>query len=194
MPSQLREALLKWYFDEGQPTQRADAHKAPPTAEMCALPVQQINIGSLVDGARRVTFAELVRAGILKQGSEIYCKSLKRQQRAGSEAFIKAAKVADNGTVDFMDRRFSNPSKLAMAMVNATGGKAKALNGYDYLFVLSDEGRPLPLEELRRRLLEGTPAEQCAVNTLLEDTEAFGNASEALDYVRENNGFPGTAR
>jgi hypothetical protein len=188
MPTPLRETLLRWYFDERQPTPSADLHKAQSAIEAVPLPARKIDLDSFVDGSRRVTFAELVKIGFLKPGDEIYCKSLKRQQRAGSEVFIKEAKVAANGTVDFLGRTFSNPSKLAVAMVNANGGEAKALNGYDYLFVQSAVG-PLPLEELRRRLIDGTHEEKCAVATLMDETTAFGSKSEALDWVREN-GFP----
>jgi hypothetical protein len=141
--------------------------------------------GFVGGGNRRITFAEFTRAGFLRPGDQIYCKSLKRQQRKGSEAFIKDAKVSANGNVGFLGQRFSNPSKLAVAMVNANGGKAKALNGYDYLFVQSATG-PLPFDELRKRLTEGTHAEKAAVDVLLEGTQAFGNKYEALDYVREN--------
>ena len=181
MPTALREALVKWYFDERLPIPSVIETPMPePATEAAPLPGQI----DFVDGNRRITFAELLRAGVLKQGDEIYCKSLKRQQRAGSEAFIKGAKVTDKGTVDFLGKRFSNPSKLAMAMVNTNGGNAKALNGYDYLFVQTPKYGPLPLNELRRQLIEGTPAEKGAVAELME-TGAFSSAEEALDYVRE---------
>jgi hypothetical protein len=60
--------------------------------------------------------------------------------------------VHSNGTVEFAGQRFSNPSKLAVAMVNANGGKAKALNGYDYIFVQTTTG-PRSLADLRELLL-----------------------------------------
>ena len=100
--------------------------------------------------------------------------------------------MTDNGTVGFLSRRFSNPSKLAVAMVNANGGEAKALNGYDYLFIQSPDDGLLSLEELRGRLIGGTQAEKAAAEAVLE-TGAFGSASEqfnrdqALDWVRENS-------
>src|SRR5439155_237389 len=100
MPRPLRETLLQWYFDERLPAPSV-VETVQPIAEATTLPAEKIDTDNFVDGNRRVTFAELVTAGFLKQGDEIYCRSLKRQQRAGTEAFIKSARVTDNGTVDF---------------------------------------------------------------------------------------------
>ena len=100
-----------------------------------------------------MSFPELVRAGILQPGAEIKCKALMRQIRKGAEPYIEAGKVLADGCVEYRGQNFVVPSKLAVAVVNANGGEAKALNGYDYLFVRLTDGI-VKLKELRDRFLK----------------------------------------
>ena len=186
MPPALREGLFRWYFAR-QSGASAKVQKASATIEMAGdMNTEQSGepYPSPDNGSRRVTFAELVRGGFLKRGAEIWCRSLKRQQRAGAEDYIKGAKIADTGAVVYQGRQYSNPSKLAVAMVNANGGKTEALNGYAYLFVRSGSDLTA-LDALRKQMLEGTPEERAMVETLLQDATVSrglsGAHSEALD-------------
>ena len=76
-----------------------------------------------------------------------------RQIRKGAEPYIEAGKVLADGCVEYRGQNFVVPSKLAVAVVNANGGEAKALNGYDYLYVCVSNKLVL-LQELRDRFLE----------------------------------------
>jgi hypothetical protein len=109
-----------------------------------------LSAAPMKEGIERVSFPEFVRAGLLKPGDVILCRALKRQQRAGSGRTIEAGKVLPDGTVEYKERRYDVPSKLAVDVINTNGGSAKALNGYDYLFVRSSKG-DMPLHELRDR-------------------------------------------
>jgi len=135
MPSELRERLLKWYFEH------SDASATRVSTDI----VQREESG-------RVSFPKFVRAGLLPPGSVIMCKALKRQRRGGDNQYIEAGKVQADGYVDYRGQRYQIPSKLAVDAVNFNGGKTKALNGYDYLFVRTSD-RLVPLQELRDRYL-----------------------------------------
>lgn len=180
MPPELRERLLKWYFDNRPPK---TPPQSAPTVEIHPEPVPQRGADDLSPDTKRITFPELVKAGLLRPGEEIYCRTLKRQQRKGLEAFIRGAKVVTDGRIEFQGQKFSGPSKLARAMVNANGGKAEALNGYDYLFVQTAKGL-VRLDELRERVSVASLAEEAEVDTLMEETGAFADREEALKYVR----------
>jgi hypothetical protein len=149
MPPDLREKLLKWYFEHG-----GSAHGAPEppgsgpinSAGLVSVPLQREESG-------RVSFPEFVRAGLLAPGTELKCKALKRQKRSGTEAYIEAGKVLADGSVDYRGQHYVVPSKLAVDVVNTNGGNTKALNGYDYLFV-GVSNSLVPLQELRDRFLK----------------------------------------
>ena len=145
MPPELRDQLLKWYFDHSpsglistSPRMLGDASPA-----MAAVPQRE--------DRGRARFSDLRRAGLISLGDELVCKTLKRQQRGGKDQFIEAGKVLANGSVEYRNQRFDIPSKLAVTVINANGGKTKAVNGYDYLFVRSSSGM-VPLSKLRDEL------------------------------------------
>ena len=149
MPPDLRDHLLKWYFDRspsgnGSPSPRpAD----PALPAIAAVPRRE--------ESGRVSFPEFLRAGLLAPGNELVCRTLKRQQRGGGDRFIEAGKVLADGSVEYRGRRYDIPSKLAVTVINTSGGKTEALNGYDYLFVRSSSGL-VPLSKLRDRFLGRT--------------------------------------
>lgn len=151
MPADLREQLLKWYFDRSpsgvtSPSQR-EPSPPPPLPAIAAVPRRE--------ESGRVSFPEFVRTGLLAPGNEIVCRTLKRQQRGGGDRFIEAGKVLADGSVEYRGRRYDIPSKLAVTVVNTNGGKTEALNGYDYLFVRSSSG-VVPLSKLRDGFLRRT--------------------------------------
>ena len=88
--------------------------------------------------------------------------------------------------VEFQGHKFSSPSKLAVAMVNSSGGKAEALNGYDYLFVKTDRGL-VALAELRRKLSYGNAALEGTLDDLMQ-SGAFDNRGEARKWWLEGLG------
>jgi hypothetical protein len=180
MPSELRVKLLAWYFDDRATAIPAAGQGGSPSGRIPQLDPPDLNIAS-----RRITFPELVRAAMLHVGDEIHCRTLKRQQRKGLDSLIRGAKVTSDGRVEFQEARFSSPSKLAVAMLNANGGKVPASNGYEYLHVQTAHGL-LPLSKLRERLITGDLAEEAEVQTLLEAGEFGGSRREALKWVREN--------
>ncbi len=147
MPSVLRDQLLKWYFD------RSPSGVAAPSAAASVLAVAAV---PRREETGRVTFPEFVRAGLLASGDELMCRTLKRQQRGGGERFIDAGKVVSDGRVEYQGRRYDIPSKLAVTVINKTGGKTEALNGYDYLFIRSSTGGVVPLSKLRDSFLGRT--------------------------------------
>jgi len=149
MPSDLREQLLKWYFD------RSPAAVASPSQRELDPPLPAITAVPRREESGRVSFPEFVRAGLLAPGNEIVCRTLKRQQRGGGDRFIEAGKVLADGSVEYRGRRYDIPSKLAVTVVNTNGGKTEALNGYDYLFVRSSTG-VVPLSKLRDGFLRRT--------------------------------------
>lgn len=149
MPQDLRNELLKWYFEReatagNSPQSTAGGYEAAVTS----LPVEPRR-----EESGRVSFPELVRASILKPGTELVCRALSRQKRKGSEPYIDAGKIQEDGSVEYAGRRYDVPSKLAVAAVNNNGGNTKALNGYDYLLVRTTEGL-VPLQELREQFLQ----------------------------------------
>jgi hypothetical protein len=145
MPPDLRDQLLKWYFDRSSSgVVSASPHMLdarPPV--MAAVPRREER--------GRASFPDLVRAGLMSPGDELVCKTLKRQQRGGKDQFIEAGKVLANGGVEYGGQRYDIPSKLAVIVINANGGKTDAVNGYDYLFVRSPKGL-VPLSKLRDEL------------------------------------------
>lgn len=146
MPAELRDGLLKWYFNHSRFTVDSPPSGAPPASSvLAAVPLRE--------DSTRVSFPEFVRAGLLAPGAAIRCRALKRQRRGGGGAFIEAGKVLADGTVEYRGRRYEIPSKLAVEVVNANGGKTAALNGYDYIFVQSSDGLK-PLGELRDQFLQ----------------------------------------
>ena len=174
MPSDLRDGLLKWYFD-------ANRTRAIPSL---VAPTKTAQPAMMDDESRRVTFAKLAAAGLLKTGQEIYCRTLKRQQRNGKPKFIKGARVSPQGTVEFEGNPFSNPSTLAVSMVKQSGGKPTALNGFDYLFVQS--GKDLvSLKKLRDQLMN--PNEQrlrAEAEARVEDIRTlYGQDTEPEDHL-----------
>lgn len=150
MPEELREALLKWYLDT-RPIGSQEGAGSSFVVKTKADPIAPNGLDGAGDSGRRVIFPELVAKRLLRPGDRIWCKALKRQQRKGSEPYIEGATVSADGSVEFQGRRFTVPSQLALAMVNAGNGKAKALNGYDYLFVQTARGMA-SLEEIRKEL------------------------------------------
>ncbi len=150
MPPDLREKLLKWYFEH------LDSPTIPtvPAASTQGSPIGPSSLSSQRDD--RVSFPEFVRAGLLQPGAELECKSLKRQKRSGTGGYLDAGKVRTDGSVEYRGRQYYAPSKLAVAVVNTNGGNTKALNGYDYLFVRRPTGR-VQLKELRDSLTKGNP-------------------------------------
>jgi RAMA domain-containing protein len=174
---ELRERLLAWYFDRTAPS----IVNPQPAASIDEAP--SITIDPNVD-SRRITFPELVKAGLLRPGQSLRCRPLKRQKRNGLDTFIEGAKVADDGSVAFQGNKFFVPSQLVKAMLNANGGKVVASNGYDYIFVEGATGL-VRLSELRQQLMGASPLEEAAVAVLMPEG-AFGTKEEALKWVREN--------
>jgi hypothetical protein len=170
LPANIREPLLRWYFD----SRAAKAPAASPQVQPQPVPSSPTP-PTADDDSRRVTFKKLVTAGLLKTGEEIHCRTLKRQQRAGKPKYITGAKVTPNGAVEFNGEEFQNPSNLAVAMVKQSGGKPTALNGFDYLFVRSG-GSLVPLKSLRDLLARA----QAAVR---DYKEISGQDSEPQDHV-----------
>lgn len=81
MPPELRDKLLKWYFDHG-----ASAPGSPQSP--ASGPINSTGSVSLPpqrEASGRVGFPEFVRTGLLAPGTEIKCKTLKRQRRSGAE-------------------------------------------------------------------------------------------------------------
>jgi len=187
MPADLREALLTWYFDR-PPRSVPDRAEPLPTSAVPPQAAAEVEVSDASEDVRRITFPELARARLLRPGYGICCRALKRQQRSGVSAWIEGATVSGDGRVEFRGEKFSSPSKLAKAMVNANGGKTPALNGYDYLFVQTGKGL-VRLDQLREKLVSpNTFEEEAAAQTLME-TGAFGDKEEALNWARENR-FP----
>lgn len=150
MPPDLREPLLRWYFDQAGTT--ADPSSAP--VSMIAQTPSRMVPRRTESG--RVTFSEFVRAGLLVPGTELVCKALKRQKRDGSEAFFEAGTVRADGSVEYRGRHYAIPSTLAVTVVNHNEGHTQALNGYEYLcFRASD--KLVPLRELREQFLNRSP-------------------------------------
>lgn len=153
MKPELREALLKWYFERNSDTPRSepsDLEVIPPDPP-----------ATTEDGNRRVAFPEFVKAGLISPGDEIRCRALKRQKRQGAEDYIRGARMSADGSVEFQGKRFFKPSKLALAMVNSNGAEkpAEALNGYVYLFVQTGNSL-VSLDDIRRKLLfEASPGQ-----------------------------------
>lgn len=137
MPSELREGLLKWYFSRSILAAEVPLKGAPVPP-----------VVPLREDSDRVRFSELARAGLLAPGDAIVCKALGRQRRDGSEPFLEAGKVLEDGTVEYSGRRHDVPSKLALDVVNTNGGNAKAVGGYAYIWVQTSKGL-VPLSELR---------------------------------------------
>jgi Restriction Enzyme Adenine Methylase Associated len=151
MPKELRDKLAEWYKD-GQST--PSASKTTPS-----LP-PQLAANAAATPKRQVMFRELVNAGLLNPGDDIQCRTLTRQRRQGQPSYVKGATVAADGSVEFKGQKFYKPSKLAVAMVNSAATdpkqRAKALNGYDYLFAGTSNGL-VSLDELRKKLLASGP-------------------------------------
>lgn len=145
MPPDLRNQLLKWYFDRAT----SGVISAPPDRRNNSTPA--ITAVPRREERGRASFPDLVRAGVMAPGDEVVCKTLKRQQRVGRDQFIEAGKVMANGSVEYGGQRYDIPSKLAFTVINTNGGKTKAVNGYDYLFVRS-RGGLVPLSKLRDEL------------------------------------------
>jgi hypothetical protein len=173
MPRDLRDRLLKWYFEVRQ----CRAPSAPPPGRPTAVPSPAILTTD--NDSRRLTFAKLVGADLLNVGQEIQCRALKRQQRDGKPKYISGARVSPQGTVEYAGKSFSNPSTLAVAMVKHSGGKPTALNGFDYLVVQSENGL-VPLKKLRDRYSRWQVLAEGAV----EDAKnIYGMETEAEDHL-----------
>jgi hypothetical protein len=146
MPKDLRDQLLQWHFSRNcsSPDSPANFKLASPVSTVGTIvPLRQ-------DGGR-ISFPALLREGLLASGQDILCRTLKRQQRAGTDAFIEAGKVVPSGMVEYDGHRYAVPSRLALVVLNANGGGARAVNGYDYIFVKSPEGL-MSLKKLREKL------------------------------------------
>ena len=120
MPSELRDGLLRWYFDERK------SRRIPPE-------LAQAQEATEDDASRRVTFAKLVAAGLLETGQKICCRKLKRQQKNGGSKFIEGAQVSSQG-VNYTGREFSNPRELRLALLKfkRTYNEHWMLERYDY--------------------------------------------------------------
>jgi len=148
MPVELRDGLLKWYFSRSCSTGESPPNGTrayPASTASSAVPRRE--------ESGRISFRQFVQVSLLAPGDAVVCRALKRQRRGGGEPFIEAGKVLADGTVEYNGRRYEVPSKLAVDVVNANGGKTAALNGYDYIFVRSSKGL-VPLSELRDRFLK----------------------------------------
>ena len=148
MPPDLRERLLRWYFDRGE----------TPAVSGGTVPTQlpgpaPIPIAPQREESGRISFPEFVRARLLTAGTQLVCRALKRQKRGGGDPYIQAGLVLSDGGVEYGGRRYVVPSKLAVQVVNDHGGNTQALNGYDYLFARVSN-RLVPLSELRDRFLK----------------------------------------
>ena len=174
MSSELRDGLLRWYFDKRK--------LRPITPELA-----QAQEATEDDGSRRVTFAKLMAAGLLKTGQKICCRKLKRQQKNGRSKFIEGAQVSSQG-VDYAGREFSNPSTLAVAMVKQSGGKPSSLNGFDYLFVHSENGK-VRLKKLRDQLMGQGERElrerklRRLAEGAVQDAKEYGQDTEIEDHL-----------
>jgi len=149
MDQSLRENLIKWYFDQDGLTDTS----APFAVSGSTGPTGAIRVPPLREDSGRVSFPELLRAGLLVPGTEVICKALKRQKRSGAKTYIESGKVMADGNVNYNGQHYAIPSKLAIDVVNANGGDTKALNGYKYLYVRVSN-RLMPLQELRDRFLK----------------------------------------
>ena len=148
MPQELREKLLKWYFEhEGSPDGPIHLATTPLS------PKEPVSISRQREQGGRLSFPEFVRADLITPGTELLCKTLRRQQRDGADPFIEAGKVQSDGRVEFRGRYYEIPSQLAVSVVNTNGGNTPALNGYDYLFI-RDSNRLVPLKDLRDKFLK----------------------------------------
>jgi hypothetical protein len=141
MPPALRTELLRWYFERSPSGGGFTSVNTQGTPPVAASERQREERG-------RATFPEVKGAGLLAPGDELLCKTLRRQQRDGAEQFIEAGRVQPDGSVEYRGKRYTVPSILARAVINANGGNTKAVNGYDYLFVRTPSG-VVPLEKLR---------------------------------------------
>lgn len=149
MPSDLREKLLRWYFDHrGSSSGTTPSHDSDLITATSLIPIV-----SRREESGRITFPEFVRLGLLVPGTEVLCRALKRQKRDGGESYVDAGKVLEDGYVHYRGLRYDVPSKLAVDVVNANGGKTPALNGYDYIFVRHFK-KLVSLRELRDRSLK----------------------------------------
>jgi len=152
MPPELREELLKWYFDHGEGT--PDLPQSPALGPIN--PTGPVSLRPQREERGRVSFPELVRAGLLVPGAELKCKALNRQRRSGAAPYFDAGKVLAGGSVEYRGKHYVVPSKLAVDVVNSNAIGVKptnALNGYDYIFV-GVSNRLVPLKELRDSFLE----------------------------------------
>lgn len=150
MPSELRDKLWKWYYTDRSGSSPGEASSHTP--DLIAT-TRLIPIVSRREETGRISFPEFVRMGLLAPGTEVFCKALKRQKRSGGEAYVDAGRVLEDGYVLYRDLRYDVPSKLAVDVVNANGGKTPALNGYDYIFVRHSK-KLVSLRELRDRSLK----------------------------------------
>jgi hypothetical protein len=152
MPPDLREKLLKWYFEhEGSASGPIHSTTTPVS------PAEPVSISLQREQGGRVSFSEFVRAGLIAPGTELQCKALKRQKRSGTDTYIEAGKVLSDGSVEYRGRHYVIPSKLAVDVVNTNGDNTKALNGYDYLFIRVSN-RLVPLKDLRDRFPKQNPS------------------------------------
>lgn len=149
MDKALSDKLINWYLED-----RRSNVGSPPSPDLGSINATgTVQVSPLREEAGRVSFPEFVRAGLLSPGTDISCKALKRQKRSGAKTYIDAGKVLPDGSVEYHGQHYLIPSKLAVDVVNDNGGKTKALNGYDYLFVRISN-RLVPLKELRDRFAE----------------------------------------
>jgi hypothetical protein len=199
METHLREDLLKWYFERPRPV-----HAMPRAVHNSGTPGRSETAGEIgevtppesahreEDGFRRVTFPELLQSGLMSAGDEIWCRALRRDRRQGAPDFIKGGKVTENGTVEFQGRRFSRPSKLALAMVNSNQSSrpAPAVNGYDYLFVRSGDSL-VSLKKKREELV--SDADQALSSGSGSDVELLAKA-QTLAKANSTPEKPVTAR
>jgi hypothetical protein len=180
MPPALRDPLLKWYFERNVVSLES-TEPAVTSIDSPVAPDSKNVPENSEETDRRVTFGELVRARLLSAGDELYCRALKRQKKSGAGPYIQAGRVAPDGRVEFQGQKYSKPSNLAVTVVNASGGRVQALNGYDYLFVKCD-GAMVPLNSLRNQL---RLSEEVMVDTLIADGQVFRDRPWADRFVRE---------
>lgn len=191
MNPELRQQFLTWYFerDSGaagvKPSQPPVNRPSPSATPLALAPASQAEGNT----KRRVPFPDLLRAGLIQPGNPVVCKVLKRYQRAGADEFMTGAHVEADGAVLFEGKAYTNPSSLAVAMVRASGHAepVKALNGYDYLIVETEQGQ-LSLAELRRRY-EARGAVEIAIASLMEARAATGKPITRQEAERIVFGF-----
>jgi hypothetical protein len=171
MPTDMRDGLLRWYFD---------VHRRPPIGRPTVTRVAPA-VTAENDESRRITFAKLVAAGLLKPSQEIFCRTLKRQQQKGQSKYLGGARVTKNGAVEFNGSQYAHPSNLAVEMVRQNDGGPTSLNGFDYLFVKSTNAY-VPLKKLRDQFLR-SDLRSLAADRVEDAWKVYGRKTTIEDHI-----------